>query len=64
MDGSDFPYSAVQNFDIAEWERVEQNLPQREGVGVPWAVEDQERESMDSVGVVIHKAHRKAWCFR
>ena len=32
-DGSDLLYSAVQNFDIAEGERVEQNSPQREGVG-------------------------------
>jgi hypothetical protein len=64
MGGSDFPYSAVQNFDIAEWERVEQNSPQREDVGEPWVVEDQEMESMDSVGVVIRKVHRKAWCFR
>jgi hypothetical protein len=27
MDGLDFPYSVVRNFDIAEWERVEQNSP-------------------------------------
>jgi hypothetical protein len=24
-DGSGWPYSVVQNFDIAEWERAEQN---------------------------------------
>jgi hypothetical protein len=64
MDGSDFPYSAVRNFDIAEWERVEQNSPQREDVGERWVVGDQEMESMDSVGVTICKVHRKAWCFR
>ena len=63
MDGSDLSYSVVQNFDIAERERVEQNSPQREGVGVPWATEDQEMESMDSMGVLIHKVHRKAWNF-
>jgi hypothetical protein len=64
MDGLDFPYSAIQNFDIVERERVEQNLPQHEGVGVPWAVEDQEMESMDSMGFVIRKVCRKAWLFR
>jgi hypothetical protein len=39
MDGLDFPYSSVQNFDIAKRERVEQNSLQPEGVGMPWAVE-------------------------
>ena len=56
----DFTCSVIQSFDIAEWERVEQNSPQREGVGVPWAMEDQGMESMDSVGVLIHKVRRKA----
>ena len=63
IDGSDFPYSTVQSFDIAEGERVEQNSPQHEGVGEPWVVENQRMESMDSVGVMIHKVHRKVWCF-
>jgi hypothetical protein len=40
MGGSDLPYSVVQNFDIVERERVEKNSPQREGVGVSWAMED------------------------
>ena len=62
-DGSDFPCSSVQNFHIVEWERVEQNLPQREGVGVPWVVKDQGMESMDSMGLIIHKVCRKSWCF-
>jgi hypothetical protein len=63
-DGSDFSYSSIQNFDIAEGERVEQNSPQCESVGEPWAVEDPGVESMDFVGVVIRKVHRKVWLFR
>jgi hypothetical protein len=63
MDGLYLLYSAVQSFDIAEWERVEQNSPRCEGVGVPWVVEDQGMESMDSMGVVIHKVCRKVWLF-
>jgi hypothetical protein len=64
IDRLDFLYSSVQNFDIAKGERVEQNSPQHEGVGEPWAVEDQGMEITDSVGVMISKVHRKAWCFR
>ena len=64
MDELGWLYSTVQNFGIAEQQRVEQNSPQREGVGVPWAMEDQGMESMDSVGVMICKVHRKVWCFR
>jgi hypothetical protein len=29
----------------------------------PWVVEDQGMESTDSVGVMIHKVHRKVWHF-
>jgi hypothetical protein len=63
--GSDLSYSVVQNFDIAEGERVEKNSPLREDVLVvgPWEVEDQEMESIDSVGVVIFKVHKKVWHF-
>ena len=64
MGGSDLSYLVVRNFDIVERERVEQNSPQHEGVGVPWAVEDQGMESTDYVGVVIRKVRRKAWHFR
>jgi hypothetical protein len=63
MDGSDFPYSVVQNFDIVERESVEKNSPQHEDVGEPWVVGEQEMESMDYVGVTIRKVHRKAWLF-
>ena len=56
----DWLCSTVQNFDIVEQQRVEQNLPPYEDVGEPWVVEDQERESRDSVVVPLHKVHRKA----
>jgi hypothetical protein len=59
-DGSDLSYSVVRSFDIAEWERVEQNSPQHEDVGEPWVVGDQEMESTNFVGVTIHKVHRTA----
>jgi hypothetical protein len=49
-DGSDFLYSAVRNFDIAERERVEQNSPHHEDVGEPWVVGDQEMESPNPGG--------------
>jgi hypothetical protein len=60
MDELDWLCSTVQNFGIVERQRVEQNLPPREDVGEPWAVADQEKGSMDSVVVPIHKVHRKA----
>jgi hypothetical protein len=53
----------VQNFDIVEQPRVEQNLPLHEDAGEPWGVEEQERESKDSVVVRLHKVHRKSWHF-
>jgi hypothetical protein len=59
MDELDWLCSTVQNFDIVEQQRVEQNLPPYEDVGEPWVVEDQERESRDSVVVLLHKVHRK-----
>jgi hypothetical protein len=59
----DWLCSTVQNFDIVEQQRVEQNLPPYEDVGEPWVVEDQERESRDSVVVPLHKVHRKVECF-
>jgi hypothetical protein len=62
--GSDLSYSAIQNFDIAEQERVEQNSLKCEDVGETWVVGDQEMESTDSVGVMIYKVHRKKWCIR
>ena len=63
MDGLDWLYSTVQNFGIFEQHMVEQNLPPHEDVGEPWVVEDQEKESMDSVVVQLHKVQRKAWHF-
>jgi hypothetical protein len=39
---------------------VEQNSPQHEDVGERWVVGDQEMESTDYMGVMIHKVHRKA----
>ena len=60
MDELDWLCSTVQNFDIVEQQRVEQNFPLYEDVGEPLVVEDQERESRDSVVVPLHKVHRKA----
>jgi hypothetical protein len=33
-------YSTIQNFDIVEKQKVEQNLPPHEDVGEPWVMED------------------------
>jgi hypothetical protein len=60
MDGLDWSYSAVQNFGIAEWQRVEKILPPHENGGELWVVGDQEMGSMDSMVVMIYTVHRKA----